>query len=179
MRLTSRILPRLFIYLLSLIGNSTVQATPLATASATVTLNITVTQPSCTLTMPETVSLGGMLQGIRSYAPLFIDIRCGSGSGVTSALYAEIVQGFPTAGYVDRINMIAPADSSGTAAQLWLKTVDGNSVVMDPNGSSNMDSQFCRGSTDRQCTLIPYTQIAADTPRGITSAVVRVSVTYP
>lgn len=178
MRLTSRQLGRLMVMQALLWWSTALQAAG-PSATATVTLNITVVQPPCSISLPATVSLGSILESVRSYPPFSIDISCTAGSTTVTSLFAEIVQGSLTPGYADRIDMTGPAGSSGTAAQLWLTAPDGGRVVMDGSGSTEAGSQFCEGSSSRQCTLTPYTRTVADTPRGETTAVVRFSVAYP
>lgn len=178
MRLNSRVL-LISVLQVFLCNSLVVQAAPSATASATVTLDITVTEPPCNITFPSSIVLGTIPQGVHSYPSFDINISCTAGSTTSTALFAQLVQGTLTSDHNDRIDMTSPEGSSGTPAQLWLTAKDGKAVVMDGSGSTNVNSQFCTGTTDRQCTLTPNTQVAMDTPRGKASAVVRFSVAYP
>lgn len=147
-------------------------------ATATVTLKATFTAPPCTITVPDQVFLGSMLPGEQSYAPFKVSVTCPGGSTATSALYAEVVSGSLTSGRTDRVDMNGPAGSSGTPAQLWL-TAEGKTVALDGTGSTDDTKRFCTGTTDRQCSLIPSTLVSTGTPRGETTATIRVSVVYP
>lgn len=146
-------------------------------STATVTLRATFTAPPCSITTPDQVFLGAMLPGSRSYLPFNISISCPSATA--TALYAQIVQGALTSGAPDRVNMTSPAGSPGTPAQLWLTDADGKTVTLDGSGATDSTKGFCAGTADRSCTLTPSVQVAADTPKGQTTATVRFSVMYP
>ncbi|MDQ4429067.1 fimbrial protein [Yokenella regensburgei] len=146
------------------------------TATVTVTLKATFTAPPCTLTQPDQVFLGSILQGKQSYTPFSVEIACPTPTN--TALYAEVVSGTLTAGSTTRVNMTAPVNT-GTPAQLWLTSPDGNPVTLDGSGNTTPASRFCSGDASRSCVLTPYTQVAADTPRGETTATLRLSVAYP
>lgn len=147
-----------------------------ASSTATVTLKATFTAPPCSITTPDQVFLGSMLPGSRSYLPFNISISCPSAT--STALYAQIVQGVLTSGTPDRVDMTGPA-GAGTPAQLWLTDAGGKTVMLDGSGATDSSRGFCAGTADRSCTLTPSVQVAADTPKGQTTATVRFSVMYP
>ncbi|MEG2398566.1 MAG: fimbrial protein [Citrobacter sp.] len=176
MRLNNHIVMALMSSLVLLMAGVNQAHAATNTATATVTLKATFTAPPCTLTVPDQVFLGSILQGIKSYRPFSVEISC---QMVTNtALYAEVVSGTLTSGSTTRMDMTGPANT-GTPAQLWLTAPDGNAVRLDGSGNTTPTSRFCSGNTNRSCTLTPYTQVAADTPRGQTSATLRLSVAYP
>lgn len=148
-----------------------------ATATASVKLKATFIAPPCTITTPDRVPLGMMLPGSRSYLPFSITISCLSAT--PTFLYAQIVQGSLSAGTTDRVDMNGPAGTTGTPAQLWLTDSDGKTVILDGSGASDNTKGFCTGTTDRTCRLTPSVQVAANTPKGLTTATVRFSVAYP
>ncbi|KLW85417.1 hypothetical protein SP99_04579 [Enterobacter sp. BIDMC92] len=145
-------------------------------ASATIPVEVTFIDPPCSIVVPDTVNLGTMLTGTHSYDPFYITINCTSIKN--SAIYAEIVQGTLTSGYVDRMDMISPVGSTGSPVQFWLVDPDGKPISIDGSGNTNPANQFCEGSETRQCSLIPSTLISSDTPRGQTQAVLRFSIVY-
>lgn len=147
-----------------------------STATATVTITATFTAPPCTLTLPDTVHLGSILQGEQTYRPFEIRIACPAPT--SSALYAEPVGGSVISGTPSRMTMSGPAGATGTPAQFWLKA-EGKDILLDGSGATDATKGFCTGTVDRTCVLTPFTQVAADTPRGQTTAVVRFSVVYP
>lgn len=148
-----------------------------ATATASVTLKATFIAPPCTITTPDQVPLGMMLSGSRSYLPFSIDISCPSAT--STFMYVQIVQGALTAGTSDRVDMSGPAGTPGTPAQLWLTDSDGKKVTLDGSGASDNTKGFCAGTTDRTCHLTPSVQVAANTPKGLTTATLRFSIAYP
>ena len=172
--LTTLFIAGMAVGITSLLSNITpVSAT---TIPLTVTLKATFTVPPCTLTVPDRVFLGSILQGQKSYRPFSVGITCPS---VTeTALYAEVVSGSLTSGSTTRVNMTGPA-GPGTPAQLWLTAPDGKAVVLNGSGKYTPAFRFCSGNTSRDCVLTPYTQVSADTPRGQTHVTLRLSVAYP
>lgn len=145
-----------------------------AISTDTVTLKATFTAPPCTLTVPDQVFLGSILQGTKSYRPFSVEISCPATTN--TALYAEAVSGSLAA--ADMMTMTGPG-TPGQPANIWLTDPDGKKVVLDGSGKTTPGVQFCSGNTNRSCVLTPYTQVFADTPRGQTSATLRFSVTYP
>lgn len=157
-------------------GGHRVHAADTYRASATVTLKATFMAPPCTLTVPDTVFLGSILRGQQNYRPFSVEIACPTAT--ETALYAEVVSGTLTSGSTTRMDMTGPVNT-GTPAQLWLMAPDGNAVMLDGSGNDSLASRFCGGNSNRSCSLTPYTQVAADTPRGQTTATLRISVAYP
>ena len=154
-----------------------IHSTYSATATASVTLKATFTAPPCTITTPDQVPLGMMLPGSRGYLPFSITFSCTNST--STFLYAQIVQGVLTAGTSDRVDMSGPAGTPGTPAQLWLTDSDGKTVTLDGSGATDNTKGFCTGTTERTCRLTPSVQVAANTPKGLTTAIIRFSVAYP
>ncbi|QIU92565.1 fimbrial protein [Yokenella regensburgei] len=124
----------------SLLGNVTpVRAA--TSSSVTVTLKATFAPP-CTLTVPDQIFLGSILQGMKSYQPFSVEISCPTATN--TALYAEVVSGTRTTGSTTRVNMTGPVNT-GTPAQLWLTDPAGNEVVLDGSGKDMPASRFCSG----------------------------------
>lgn len=148
------------------------------TTSNRVTVTARFTAPPCTLTMPDRVNLGAILPGAQSYPPFIIRLDCPLPAAII-ALYAEIVQGSLSAGSNNRVDMTGPAGSSGTPVKLWLTDNDGKEVMLDGSGSSEESGRFCSGTGSRNCTITPNTEVEIDTPRGLTSAMLRFNVIVP
>lgn len=145
-------------------------------ATATVTLKATFTSPPCTLTVPDQVFLGSIVPGTKQYSPFSVEIACPTATD--TALYAEVVSGRLTSGSTTRVDMTGPVNT-GTPAQLWLTSADGSTVYLDGSGKDNKAQRFCSGNNNRSCVLTPYTLVDATTPRGQTTATLRLSVVYP
>ncbi|ELD0501567.1 F18 fimbrial protein FedE, partial [Escherichia coli] len=62
-------------------------------ATATLTINVTFTQPSCNITVPPSYNLGTLTPGSKTHAPLNITWKCEGDTPVTTALTAAIVKG--------------------------------------------------------------------------------------
>ena len=84
------------------------------TASATVTIKATFTVPPCTLTVPDTVFLGSLLNGTQTHYPVKIDISCPT--PVSTVIYGEQVGSALVAGSSTQMAMTGPAGGSGTPA---------------------------------------------------------------
>lgn len=63
------------------------------TATATLTINVIFTQPSCDITVPASYNLGTLTLGSKTHAPLDITWKCEGDTPVKTALTAAIVKG--------------------------------------------------------------------------------------
>lgn len=144
--------------------------------SAYVTVNVSITAPPCSITVPDTVNLGAMLNGTSNYNPFSIAVNCTTST--TSALYAEIVGGTLSSGYIDRLDMVSQTTSQGIPVQLWLSDSSGKDIIIDGSGLTSDSSRFCEGTDSRECTLTPFTNVSANTPRGEATAVIRFTIMY-
>lgn len=147
-----------------------------ATASATVTIKATFTSPPCTLTVPDTVFLGSLLNGTQTHYPVKIDISCPT--SVSAVIYGQQVGSSLVTGSSTQMAMTGPAGSGGTPAAFWL-SAEGKDIDLTGDGATDEAKGFCAGTDNRSCTLTPSTRVEADTPRGQTTATVRFSVMYP
>ncbi len=144
------------------------------TVTKHITVKLAVEQPTCTLTLPESVPLGSIPEGTYARPPFSITAECDT--PVRTALYAQVVGGSLIQGTVDRMEMTGSGE--GTPVKLWMTDEDGQNITLDGSGSTDSTKGFCSGIDRRSCTLTPYTQVAADTPRGNVSATLRFSVVY-
>lgn len=143
-------------------------------ATATVTLTATFTSPPCTLTVPDQVFLGSIVPGTKQYSPFSVEINCPATTN--TALYAEAVSG--SLASTDSMTMTGPG-TPGQPANIWLTDPEGKKVVLDGSGKNTPGARFCSGNANRSCVLTPYTKVFESTPRGQTSATLRLSVAYP
>lgn len=148
-----------------------------ATATATLTLGARFIAPPCTIVVPKQISLGDIRLGSRVYPPFAVEINCTTAS--RSILYAEPASGERlVGGFTSRIEMTGSTSSGGTPAQFWLNT--GNKEVdLTGTGATDLYSGFCEGIDSRNCTLTPATKVVIDTPKGLASATIRISIRYP
>ncbi|HFV9915423.1 TPA: fimbrial protein [Salmonella enterica subsp. diarizonae serovar 61:l,v:z35] len=144
------------------------------TVTKQMTIKLIVAQPTCSLTMPETALLGSIPEGTWARPPFSITIECDT--PIRTALYAKVVRGSLIQGAADRMAMTGAGE--GTPVKLWMTDEDGQNITLDGSGSTDSSKGFCNGTNRRSCTLTPYTQVAADTPRGNVSATLRFSVVY-
>lgn len=150
-----------------------------ATATTTVTVNATFTARPCTLTLPATISLGGLNTGTATHRPVKIDIDCPDSADVETALYAQNVSGVLSG--TDAMTMVpASGSTGGTPALFWLTGEEGTNIKLDGSGADSVSNAFCRGAAaKRSCTLTPVTQVFANTVREEVGATVRFNVMYP
>ncbi|MEG2567408.1 fimbrial protein [Citrobacter braakii] len=144
------------------------------TVTKKMTIKLTVEQPTCSVTLPESVLLGSIPEGTYDRPPFIITTQCDT--PVRTALYAQIISGSLIHGAADRMAMMGTG--GGTPVKLWITDEDGQSITLDGSGSTDSSKGFCSGTEPRSCTLTPYTQVTADTPRGNVSATLRFSVVY-
>lgn len=162
-----------FVVSVLLAGSATHQALAL-TVMKQMTIKLTVEQPTCSLTLPESVLLGSIPQGTYDRPPFSITTECDT--PVRTALYAQVVRGSLSQNSADRMEMTGIG--GGTPVKLWFTDEDGRRITLDGSGSTDSSKAFCSGTERRSCTLTPYTQVAANTPGGNVSATLRFSVVY-
>lgn len=148
-------------------------------ATATLTINVTFTQPSCDITVPPEYNLGTLTPGKKSHAPLKITWKCEGDTPVKTALTATIVKGGTGSG---NEKVVLQTDSgTDTGATLSLREKDS---LIKLTGSTAGD-YFCSdanavsGVTERTCTLTPETNVSQNGPFGLASATLRFEVGYP
>ncbi|HIF2601742.1 TPA: hypothetical protein ACXZWN_004528 [Salmonella enterica] len=139
---------------------------------------LTLTVPTCTLKMPDVVSLGNLKTGTSAHQPVKIEIQCPDASGIKTGLSAVNVTGELEGAGNDKMTMVSSSGkpTTGHPALLWLMDSNGSNIKLDGDKSN----VFCQGvSISRICTLIPHTQVFSDTIREKVEATVRFNVTYP
>ncbi|EKO4894633.1 TPA: fimbrial protein [Salmonella enterica subsp. enterica serovar Stanley] len=154
-------------------GSGTHQALAL-TVTKQMMIKLKVEQPTCSLTLPDSVPLGSLPEGTHARPPFSITAECET--PVRTTLYAQVVSGILSAGSADRMEMTGSV--GGTPVKLWMADEDGQNITLNGSGSTDSSKGFCSGTERRNCILTPYTQVAANTPPGDVSATLRFSMTY-
>lgn len=151
-----------------------VQAADTATATATLTINVT--RPSCDLTVPSSYNLGILTPGRKEHGDLNITWTCKGDVPVKTGMSVGIVNG--TAVGDDKVYLMAGSQATGATLSLKDKK---NGVLIKLTNTSTQDS-FCTDDAEvtglRTCTLIPVTEVASAGPFGLASATVKFAVVY-
>ncbi|EEC2209522.1 TPA: F18 fimbrial protein FedE [Escherichia coli] len=151
------------------------------TATATLTINVTFTRPSCDITVPPSYNLGTLTPGTKTHAPLNISWKCESDTPFKTALTADIVKGGKTGG--DESVTLQTGSGTDTGATLSLREKT-SAAPIKLTGAAAGD-YFCSdasaepGVTVRTCTLTPETKVSSGGPFGQASATLRFEVGYP
>ncbi|WFZ17186.1 F18 fimbrial protein FedE (plasmid) [Escherichia marmotae] len=149
-------------------------------ATATLTINVTFTQPSCDITVPASYNLGTLTPGSKPHAPLNITWKCEGDTPVTTALTAAIVKGKAS----DDEKVVLLTDSgTPTGATLSLREKKSTNLIKLTGPSAGdyfcSDENATPGTTIRTCTLTPETNVSQNGPFGLASATLRFEVGYP
>ncbi|WP_252363579.1 F18 fimbrial protein FedE [Escherichia coli] len=149
-------------------------------ATATLTINVTFTQPSCDITVPASYNLGTLTPGSKTHAPLNITWKCEGDTLVKTALLADIVRGGKTSN--DEKVILKTDDNTDTGATLSLREKEsGNLIKLTGPAAGNY---FCSDANaiagmEHTCTLTPETNVSQNGPFGLASATLRFEVGYP
>ncbi|WP_244256304.1 F18 fimbrial protein FedE [Escherichia albertii] len=150
------------------------------TATATLTINVTFTQPSCDIAVPPSYNLGTLTPGEKIHTPLEITWKCEGDTPIKTALTADIVKG--TASGDEKV--ILQTDS-GTDTGATLALREKKSAALIKLTGPTMSDYFCSdensvaGTMMRTCTLTPETNVSQNGPFGLASATLRFEVGYP
>lgn len=148
-------------------------------ATATLTINVTFTQPSCDITVPASYNLGTLTPGSKPHAPLNITWKCEGDTPVTTALTAAIVKG--NANGKEKVVLLT---DSGTPTGATLSLREKKSANLIKLTGPSAGDYFCSdenatpGTTMRTCTLTPETNVSQNGPFGLASATLRFEVVY-
>ncbi|WP_306802078.1 MULTISPECIES: F18 fimbrial protein FedE [Escherichia] len=156
-------------------------ATTATTATATLTINVTFTQPSCDIKVPPSYNLGTLTPGSKIHAPLEITWKCEGDTPIKTALTAEIVRGGKTSS--DEEVILKTNDNTDSGAHLSLKEKVSNKLIKLTGPSARdyfcSDESVVAGTMIRTCTLTPETNVSQNGPFGLASATLRFEVGYP
>ncbi|KAE9862258.1 F18 fimbrial protein FedE [Escherichia coli] len=163
--------------LMMTVMTSSGQAATLITA-ATLTINVTFTQPSCDITVPPLYSLGTLTPGTNiQHAPMEITWKCEGNAPITTALTASIAKG--SASGVEGVVLKTTSDTD-TGVTLSLREKVSNELIKLTGGDYFCsDQNSVPGVTMRTCTLTPETNVSPGGPFGLASATLRFEVVYP
>lgn len=149
-------------------------------ATATLTINVTFTQPSCDITVPASYNLGTLTPGSKPHAPLNITWKCEGDTPVTTALTAAIAKGKASG---DEKVVLLTDSGTPTGATLSLREKKSARLIKLTGPSAGdyfcSDENATPGTTMRTCTLTPETNVSQNGPFGLASATLRFEVGYP
>ncbi|HHH7324890.1 TPA: F18 fimbrial protein FedE [Escherichia coli] len=148
-------------------------------ATATLIINVTFTQPSCEIKVPPSYYLGTLTPGSKPHIPLNITWKCEGDTPVKTALTATIVRG----GTTSRDDQVVLLTDSGTptGATLSLREKKSTSLIKLTGAGDYFcsDDSATPGTTIRTCTLTPETNVSQNGPFGLASATLLFEVGYP
>ena len=149
-------------------------------ATATLTINVTFTQPSCDITVPASYNLGTLTPGSKTHAPLNITWKCEGDTLVKTALLADIVRGGKTSN--DEKVILKTDDNTDTGATLSLREKESGDLIKLTGPAAG--NYFCSDANaiagmEHTCTLTPETNVSQNGPFGLASATLRFEVGYP
>ncbi|EGX8244427.1 F18 fimbrial protein FedE [Salmonella enterica subsp. enterica serovar Reading] len=143
---------------------------------ATLTINVTFTQPSCDIQVPSSYNLGGLPPGSKTHAPLNITWTCKGDTPVKTALTAGIVRGGKTSG--DEKVILQTDSGTDTGATLSLREKVSKKLIKLTGPA--VGDYFCSDvGVRRTCNLIPETNVSQSGPFGLASVTLRFEVGYP
>lgn len=144
--------------------------------ATTVSVRATLTNPTCTLTVPAAHNIGSIQVGTEaSYKSLTIAVNCNNGT-VASRLYATVLSGTQVDENTIRMNGTGSATSLSPPR---LKMLEGSSsIALDGSGASSNAGAFCVGSTTRNCVLTPQVNVPSDAAAGSAKASLRFTLRY-
>lgn len=149
------------------------------TATATLTINVTFTQPSCDIQVPSSYDLGILTPGKKEHGDLKITWTCEGEQPVKTALTAGIVAGKKDGDNDNKVRLMAGGQATGATLSLRNKS---DSTLIKLTGHQATD-YFCSDSSEttgmRTCTLTPITEVDRNGPFGLASATLNFAVAYP
>ncbi|BEA19132.1 TPA: F18 fimbrial protein FedE [Escherichia coli] len=161
--------------LMMTVVTSSGQAT--TTATATLTINVSFTPPSCDIMMPSSYNLGALSPGRKEHSNFQITWTCEGDAPTKTALTANIITG--TAEGDNKVRLVANNQVLG--ATLLLKEKNSGSLIK----LTGHDAQnyFCTDGSEtigmRTCTLIPVTEVSSTGPFGRGYATLNFAIAYP
>lgn len=149
-----------------------------AATTATLTINVTFTQPTCNIAVPTSYNLGSLTPGSKEHGDLKITWTCDGDTPIKTALTAGIVTG--TKDGDNKVRLMVSNQATGTV--LSLREKKSNSLIKltghDEKNYFCNDANAVAGVT-RTCTLTPVTEVSWNGLFGLASATLRFEVGYP
>ncbi len=143
--------------------------------TATLTINVNFTRPSCNISVPSSYSLGELVPGEtgKNHPSLNITWSCEGNTPLNTALTAAIVSGDSEG---DRkVYLMTDTDSRRTGVTLSLREKD-NLIKLTGDDKFCSDTEGTTGM--RTCTLTPVTDVSRGSVLGKASATLRFEVKY-
>ncbi|EGE2291617.1 fimbrial protein [Escherichia coli] len=150
-----------------------------AATTATLTINVTFTQPSCNITVPDSYNLGLLTPGeTKNHGDMNIIWECEGHIPQKTALTATIVTGTAEN---DNKTVRLKAGTGDSKVTLSLREKNNSTLIkMTGPGAGNY---FCSDTAEttgiRTCTLTPVTEVTGQGALGPASATLRFEVGYP
>lgn len=147
-------------------------ASPARAATVDVSVEGTVTKPTCSVTTShKTVTFGAVAPGEKKELfPITVGVNC-AGANVTTSVWASLKVGgygsFPHMAYMV-VDGVIPTDGMEKTVFQLKNTVDDLPI----NFFENTFQGFCAGITDRTCTLKPFINVNAKAKTGTGKIVV-------
>lgn len=144
--------------------------------TATLTINVNFTRPSCNIKVPSSYSLGDLVPGEtgKNHPSLNITWSCEGNTPLNTALTAAIVSGDSEG---DGKVYLMTDSGQRTGVTLFLREKTSNNLI-----KLTGDDEFCsdtEGTTGmRTCTLTPVTDVSRGSVLGNASATLRFEVKY-
>ena len=150
-------------------------------ATATLTINVTFTTPSCDITVPSSYNLGILTPGSKEHGDLKITWNCTEAGAtplnIKTALTAAIVAGTPEG--ENKVRLMSGGQASGATLSLREKSTQSFIKLTSAVKKNYFCSDATETSEQRTCTLTPVTDVSSTGPFGMASATLRFEVGYP
>ncbi|WP_284675590.1 F18 fimbrial protein FedE [Escherichia coli] len=134
-----------------------------AATTATLTINVTFTQPTCNIAVPTSYNLGSLTPGSKEHGDLKITWTCDGNMPIKTALTAGIVAG--SADGNDKVRLMVDGQTTDVVLSLREKGSD----LIKLTGHNAKD-YFCSDAKNvtgmRTCTLTPVTTVVYQNGRG-------------
>lgn len=145
--------------------------------TATLTINVTFTRPSCDIRVPPEYNLATLTPGSKEHGDLKITWNCEGNTPVKTALTAAIVRG--NANGNEKVTLLTD-DGQATGVTLSLKEKAGSLIKLTgPGGGGYFCGDAKEATGMRTCTLTPVTEVSRQGASGLVSATLRFEVGYP
>lgn len=141
------------------------------------TINVSVNQPTCSISAPNSYELGSLTQGRKEHDPLIITWSCDtSDPSLKTALTASIVSGIRDGD--SSVYLLTGQEKS--TAKLSLKKGNDLIKLLEQGVMPGEDDYFCNDTgIARTCSLIPVTEVSSGGTSGQVSATLSFEVVYP
>lgn len=146
-----------------------------ADATATLTINVTFTRPTCNITVPPSYDLQTLKEGEKEHPALKITWSCEGNTPLKTALTAAIVKGKLKGN--EKVTLLTD-DGQPSGVTLSLKGEAGRLIKLTGAGGGGFCVDEKEATGMRTCTLTPVTEVSRQAGTGQVSAILRFEVGY-